>query len=388
MKKNNWSRRSFLSAFSGGTVAMVSSLSAVGRGSSQPEVQNVIETLDNGTVLFEDNLAVPFPRQTYGYRSSMGNFLLRKDGSLLMSFTRDGLEAVVSTDQGKTWKEAHQLVPKPAPPASGNILHPGFLRLANGDVLLSYIYSTYPTTPYYGHNYYRRSADDGKTWSDQYMLTPHPGYVIIHNDRIHTLSNGRILAIAEFKAHMPSTEDHRGYVGMSFFSDDMGYSWQPSRNTVDMYPVEVQEGDSVELKDGRIMMFARSYSGYAVKAFSQDKGETWSAGELMKEIKIPNAAMPSVRRIPGTGDLLFVWISESAKDKNDPKISRRCALTTAISKDEGKTFIHQRNIAKDENEDYGYQCIEFIGNDMAVIGYHCREGLRVARIGIDWFYGK
>ena len=155
-----------------------------------------------------------------------------------------------------------------------------------------------------------------------------------------------------------------------------------------MLPIEVQEGDSVELKDGRIMMFARSYSGHPVKAFSSDKGETWSKGELMEEIKMPASGMPSVRRIPGTGDLLFVWISESAKDKDNPKISRRCALTTAISKDEGKTFIHQRNIARDPNDDFGYQCIEFIGKDLAIIGYHCREGLRVARIGIDWFYEK
>lgn len=367
---------------------MVASLSSA-TCSALPAVSGpVAVNAGSQRALFEDNLAVQCPRQVYGYRSIMGNFLLRKDGSLLMSFTRNGLEAVISDDQGRTWKDAHTLVPKPSPPAAGNIVHPGFLRLANGDVLLSYIYSTYPTTPYYGHNYYRRSSDEGKTWTDQYLLTPYPGYVIVHNDRIHTLSNGRILAIAEFKAHMPSTEDHRGYVGMSFFSDDMGYSWQASKNTVDMYPIEVQEGDSVELKDGRIMMFARSYSGYAAKAFSDDKGETWSKGELMNEFKMPSAGMPSVRRIPGTGDLLFFWISESANDKDNPKISRRCALTTAISKDEGKTFIHQRNIVRDPQDDFGYQCIEFIGDDLAVIGYHCREGIRVARIGIDWFYGK
>ena len=103
---------------------------------------------------------------------------------------------------------------------------------------------------------------------------------------------------------------------------------------------------------------------------------------------MPYAGLPSVRRIPATGDLLFVWISERSVDKENPKVARRCALTSAISKDEGKTFIHQRNIARDPEDDFGYQCVDFLGNDLAIIGYHCRDGLRVARIDIDWFYGK
>ena len=37
------------------------------------------------------------------------------------------------------------------------------------------------------------------------------------------------------------------------------------------------------------------------------------------------------------------------------------SLMTAISQDEGKTFIHRRNIARDPEDDFGYQCIEFLG---------------------------
>ena len=344
----------------------------------------------SGTTLFEETVAVKVPRGVYGPRGSMGDFVMLKDGTLMMAFTKDGgaIAAVTSPDQGKTWGEPFILVAKPQPPAKGYFCHPSFLRVANGEILLSYIYSTYPTTPYHGHNYYRRSADEGKTWTDQFVMTPHPGYVIAHNDRLMTLSSGRILAIAEYKAYKPSSDDHSGYVGMSFFSDDQGYSWQASQNTVDMQPMEVQEADAVELKDGRVMMFARTYSGHPVRAYSSDGGKTWSKGEVVKEISMPAAGMPSVRRLPGTGDLLFVWISERSVDKDDPKIARRSALTAAISQDEGKTFIHQRNIARDPEDDFGYQCIEFVGKDLTVIGYHCRDGLRVARIGIDWFYDK
>lgn len=344
-----------------------------------------------GEAMFEETLAVRIPRGDRGPRNMMGAIVLLKDGTLLMIFHPDGkgIMGIKSPDQGKTWGASFVLVPEPTAPAKGFYDCPSLLRLANGDILMTYCYSTHPTTPYYGHTYYRRSADEGKTWTDQFVLNPHPGYGFVQNDRIHILSTGRILAPAYYKAFFPSTKDHNGVVGMSFFSDDSGYSWQVSKNTVDMQPsVEVQEPDAVELKDGRIMMFARTYSGYPVRAYSSDGGESWSKGEAVPEIKMPYAGQPSVRRIPSTGDLLFIWISEKSVDQANPQIARRCALTSAISTDEGETFIHQRNIARDPEDDYGYQCVNFLGTDLAIVGYHCRDGLRVARIGIDWFYDK
>ena len=50
--------------------------------------------------------------------------------------------------------------------------------------------------------------------------------------------------------------------------------------------------------------------------------------------------------------------------------------------------IESRTIARDPENDYGYQSIEFIGDDLALVAYHTRDGINVARIGIDWFYGK
>jgi sialidase-1 len=340
--------------------------------------------------LFEQTVAVKVERQAHGPRGMPGDLVFLKDGTLLMSYTIDdvGIMGIKSADQGRTWGKPFVLVANPKPPAGGHVACPGFLRLANGDILMSYCYTTYPTTPYYAHVYYRRSADEGKTWSEQFCMTPYPGYVLVHNDRLHILSSGRILAPAEYKAHMPSTADHSGYVGMSFYSDDGGYSWQASKNVVDMQPIEVQEADAVELKDGRVMMFARTYSGHPVRAYSRDGGATWSKGEEIKELAMPYAGLPTVRRIPATGDLLFIWISEQSVDKKDARIARRCALSAAISRDEGKTFLFQRNIARDTDDDYGYQSVRFVGNDLVLIAYHAREGLRVARIGLDWFYGK
>jgi sialidase-1 len=333
---------------------------------------------------FEQTLAVKVPRSTYGPRGMMGDFVVLKDGTLVMSFTQDGaIAAIKSPDQGRTWGPPAVLVAHP-PMKDDSFCHPSFLRLRNGDILLSYVYST-SAEPAYGHNYYRRSSDEGKTWTEQFILTPYPGFVPMHNDRLLTLRSGRILGIAEYRAANPAN-DHAGFVGIAFYSDDQGHSWWPSKNTVNMLPIEFQEADAVELKDGRVMMFARTYSGHPARAYSQDGGVTWSKGTMVEELVQPYAGFPTVRRIPSTGDLLFIWCGE--KSNVAGSCERRSALTCAISQDEGKTFIHQRNIARDPEDDFGYQCVEFVGKDLAIVGYHAREGLRVARIGIDWFYGK
>ena len=83
-----------------------------------------------------------------------------------------------------------------------------------------------------------------------------------------------------------------------------------------------------------------------------------------------------------------LWLKHLPVDKQNPKIHRRCALTTAISRDEGRTFVNLRHIRRDPEDDFGYQCVEFIGTDLALVGYHARDGIHVARIGTDWFYGK
>jgi len=338
--------------------------------------------------VIEDIHVIHWPRGTYGYRGNMGDFARLKDGSLLMSFTNQegAIAAIRSVDGGITWSAPFVLVPAPTTPARGHICHPSFLRCQNGDLLLSYIYSTHPTTPYYAHNYYRRSADEGRTWTDQFIMTPHPGYVLVHNDRLFMLSSGRLVAMAEFKAHKPSSEDHAGFVGLAFYSDDDGYSWQVSKNVVDMQPLEVQEADGVELRDGRVMMFARTYSGHPVRAYSSDGCETWSAGEVIYDLQMPYAGLPTVRRIPSTGDLLFIWISGQAVDAHNPRLRRRSRLSTAISTDEGQTFTHIRHLRDDPDDDFGYQCVEFLDDNIVLIGYHARDGLHIARVSVHWFY--
>jgi sialidase-1 len=233
--------------------------------------------------------------------------------------------------------------------------------------------------PRFVHNYYRRSDDDGKTWGDQLIVTPHEGCNAVHNDKLVQLSSGRIIAPGEREVR-PDPGQHRGYVSFAYYSDDNGYSWRKS-NEVNVLPVEAQEPHVVELKDGRLMMLCRTYSGYVVRSYSQDQGATWSKGEHVRALKLsPNSSALNVKRIPRTGDLLLLRSTGGEGGYRTPFVS-------VISKDEGKTWIHQRVIGGDPDDDYGYPALLFLG-DLAVINYHKRDGIYVARIPTDWFYGK
>ncbi|MEI6503551.1 MAG: sialidase family protein, partial [Armatimonadota bacterium] len=115
-------------------------------------------TTASAEALFETQNILKKPVGDHGYRGIMGGFIQLKDGTLLLSFTDGDIKCLRSTDQGKTWTGPEVLVKAPKPPAGGYICHPSFLRAKNGDLLLAYIHSTHPATPYFATNYLRRSS--------------------------------------------------------------------------------------------------------------------------------------------------------------------------------------------------------------------------------------
>lgn len=304
--------------------------------------------------MFDDKLVVPVPQTWHGPRGMMGDIIELKDGTLLLSYSvhawwaegrLQGIYARTSSDHGQTWSKEYLLLSNPG---QGYYAHPSFLRLPNDDILMSYIYDISINNTTYGHTYYKRSTDEGKTWSDQFIVTPISERTLVHNDKLLLLSTGRILAPAEYSPSAPGT--HRGYVSTSFYSDTNGYSWQMSKNIVKA-SYEVQEPHLVELKDGRIMMMFRTYSGFCGRAFSDDGGETWSEPQPLKDLKMStNASAITIDRIPSTGDLLLLRCTGSGEEGRT-----RTPFVSAISKDEGKTWILERVIAGEPKGDYGYQ---------------------------------
>jgi sialidase-1 len=339
------------------------------------------------TPAFEDILVVAKPVERFGPRGMMGDVTQLKDGSLLLCYTSLAGKGIVgrkSADLGKTWGEEFVLMPSPSGPSKqGYYCHPSFVRCPNGDLLLIYIYDSGASPSFVSGNYYRRTNDEGATWTEQFWMTPLPGCIAVHNAKVRVLSSGRIIAAAHFKKRWPDgplSRDHSGYVSLAFYSDDNGYAWHPSKNEVDMDPVEAQESHIVELKDGRLLMTFRTYSGCVGRAFSTDKGETWSKGELLKDLPLAsNSCAVSVDLMPN-GDLLLIRCSDGSE-------GRRTPLVSVVSKDDGATWGNPRVIAGDPANDYGYQSVTFVG-DTAIISFHALNGLHVARVEQGWFYGQ
>ncbi len=341
--------------------------------------------------LFEDIHAVPLPVREYGYRGMPGDIVELEDGRLLLGYTHmlpDGsagsaIATRISEDKGCTWGEETVLLPRPTFGPEQVYCHPSFLRLKNGHILLAYIYRS-SMKPLFGHTYYRRSVDDAKTWGDQFIVTPQRGYHIVHNDKLVQLESGRIIVPAECQLK-DAGGDHAGYVSYTVYSDDNGFSWWPSENVVNTLPVEAQEPHVVALKDGRLLMLMRTYSGYVTRSYSTDQGKTWSKGEKVDALPLPphSTSALNVKRIPATGDLLLLRCTGGPKER--PR--RRTPFASVLSKDDGETWTNERVIASEPDNDYGYPGLTFV-DDMALIVYHQRDGLHVARIGIDWFYGE
>ena len=104
-------------------------------------------------------------------------------------------------------------------------------------------------------------------------------------------------------------------------------------------------------------------------------------GEHLRDLKLPpNSSALNVKRIPSTGDLLLLRCADGVDRRRTPFVS-------AISRDDGNTWTDERVIMGDPNDDYGYPSLLFL-DGTAVISFHKRDGLYVARIPIDWFYGK
>jgi len=356
--------------------------------------------------LLQDSVVVPMvPNRTH--RGSTGSMVELRDGSVLFAHanpehwtdnTRSGVVARISRDRGRSWESPFVLQKHVARLAT---LQPSLLRLKIGELLFGYnVLNRYEGTDlrlYDGKYYVRRSNDEGRTWSDPVCATPHESYHTVNPDRVIQLSSGRIVVPAECTLAVGGGEAGH-MVSLCYWSDD-GYTWIRGKGHVDV-GTTTEEPSVAELMDGRLLMVFRNRNGYVGRAYSSDRGDTWSD---VGYLELPSPLAPqTVKRIPSTGDLLLVWLNNpdalaAARKQPQPivqigEIKRptgavRAPLAAAVSSDEGKTWTHIRNLATDPKGDYGYAGICFL-DDVALINYHSLAGIQVARVKLDWFYGK
>jgi len=304
-------------------------------------------------------------------RNSEGAFMELKDGRLFFAYSKftgknDGgdfgrafIAGRYSSDGGKTWSNEDHVVVA-ADEAKMNVMSVSLLRLRDGRIALFYARKNSQADLLF---YVRFSADETKTWSAPLLCTPGSGYFVMNNDRAVMLSTGRILLPVALHTSMDGKFNSQGKA-MTYFSDDQGKTWKRSA-TVLTAPVPnragLQEPGVVELKDGRVMMFIRTQLGSQYLSYSSDHGDTWSTPEP-SAIASP-VSNAEIKRIPSTGDLLLIWNDHTNVDASlraTPTYGgKRTPVSVAISKDDGKTWIHVHRLLADPKGWYSYFAVYF-----------------------------
>lgn len=364
--------------------------------------------------MFEDNVVVPLdPSRTH--RGISGSILRLQDDALLFMHAKETrpeegegwLEGHKSYDNGQTWGEPFEPIPFTE---NMETIAPTLLRLDNGEILLFYTLDILSArTPGWNdftntmdqHCYVRRSRDEGQTWSDPICAGHFPGTCQSQADKVVRIASGRILIPVTARWHVDG--DHS--ISLCMYSDDQGYSWWASKNVVDLGN-ETEEPSVVEMEPGRLIMLCRTRVGYLARAYSDDDGLTWSKPELINELTDPCAGF-GMKQIPTTGDLLTVFCRNpnapalhGGEKQPDIKVGEltiplgrvRAPLTATVSTDGGQSWGHFRDITSDPEGapgDYGYASINWFDDGrVAFVNYHALDGIHIARINVDWFYGK
>ena len=333
-------------------------------------------------------------------RNSEGDFIWLNDGRLLFVYSYftaslDDLDSGYlagrySLDSGKTWTSEDQLVI--ANEGKINIMSVSLLRLQNGAIALFYCRknSNSDCIPMV-----RISSDEAKSWGEPKRCINLNGNFRLVNDRVIQLQGGRIVmpvALGQTTDEMKRSNLRVTDRIMCYYSDDNGISWEKSQDVANPTSVILQEPGIVELKNGLLMLFCRTNVGTQYISYSEDFGENWSPVQP-SNIKSPRSAA-SIKRIPGTDDLLLVW--NENYDYAHSMSGDQTPLDVAISTDEGKTWQNKKTIEDDPDGWFCYPAIEFT-NDKIILAYSAgtrKENSKklateqITRVDLKWLYSE
>ncbi|HLF34689.1 MAG TPA: sialidase family protein [Cyclobacteriaceae bacterium] len=328
-------------------------------------------------------------------RNSEGDFIQLSDGKTLFVYTHftEGMDDYAgaflagrySSDGGKTWTDKDQMILKNE--GMMNIMSVSLLRLNKETIALFYLVKNNETDC---RPFARYSIDESQSWSDPVsIMNDTICYAVVNNDRVVLLSGGRIIVPAAIhNSPAQNRFDNHGDV-VCYFSDNTGKSWSRSRSALKNKSVILQEPGIVELGDDRLMMYCRTNAGFQYISYSGDLGDTWTE---MEPSNISSFMSPAaIERIPSTGDLLLVW---NYREENDTEITtKRSPLCTAVSMDEGKTWILRKILESEPDHWYCYPAVEFL-EDQILLGYcagsretgNGLQSLKISRLPVQWIY--
>jgi len=333
-----------------------------------------------------------FPLSEGRLMLAWSEYYVRKPSRILRtSYSKGGsddaapcqISARISSDGGRHWSGKISLQENFG---VDNVKQPNLLRLPSGEILFTF------TARDIGKQtlkvYLRRSHDECETWSEPVQISPEGGIWFINADHNLLHSSGRIILPCHY-GKFYGAGDH--YVAFCLYSDDQGRTWQASSKRADLPKRGAEEPAVVELKDGSLLALLRTSLGKIYQTISTDRGETWS-GPQPTSLPSPSAAS-CLKRIPKTGDLLFLWNNAAALTTPgaDPHYPRN-PLSSAISRDEGKSWESIKTIEDRRGYSSAYPAITFFKDEALVTYYHSSASMsrdswvKMKIFDTDWFY--
>ena len=316
-------------------------------------------------------------------RNSEGSFVRLQDGRILFVYSRYNgenyhdhsaadLVGIESEDDGKTWGNSRVIRKNDA----DNFMSVSLLRLQDGRIALLYLRkSAFAPGRMDCRPWLCFSSDEGASWSEARDITGLPPvYLVVNNDRLIQLQNGRLVLPAAWHRYALTEEVDIRAIALFFLSDDGGITWRESKEWV-LPPSKIstgfQEPGVCQCQDGQLLAYFRNSSGVQYEARSLDDAETWSAPQPSRHFPSPPAPL-SMKRHPKTGELFAVWCDRDPRWHIKP-FSRawgRTPLVLARSLDNGASWHSHRMLEQDPDHGYCYTAMLFT-EEALLLAYCC-----------------
>ena len=359
-------------------------------------------------------------------RNGESTMIRLKNGDILFAYTEyygDSWEdhaiarlcACLSHDEGETWSAPYHIIEKDE--KAENIMAPSLFRLPGGELGILYLRKEkMPDNGVTCMPVFRRSADEGQTWSDMQPCTIPEGYYCGINDGAIVQKNGRILYPVSYHglrydafgcctlALKPTPADVRFIA-----SDDDGRSWHllpavlstPYTDTVGL-----AEPGLYEHADGTLWCWFRTGYGFQYHSHSKDNGETWDPVEPNFCFTSPDAPM----RVKPVGKYVAAVFNPQPYNclRTDCEVwasPKRTPIVCAISENDGHSFAdrgitsvngglrhfaeHSYLLETDLTNSYCYPSIQEVKDGFLVSYYHsnntpaCLNSSKIVKIRWD-----
>jgi alpha-L-rhamnosidase len=198
---------------------------------------------------------------------------------------------------------------------------------------------------------YRKSKDEGVTWSEDKWLREKPGSMV--KNKVVVLKNGEFL--------IPCYDDENGDVFVLITKDFEKYQEFKVPSSPGIY---ILQPAVIQKEDGTLLMYLRTANKYIYKSTSSDNGRTWS---LPSPTIFPNPNSGIDLLKTRSGNLLLVYNHSSIK---------RTPLNIALSEDEGETWKSNK-ILEDGPGEFSYpQIIQTSDNLIHIVYTYKREKIK------------